>query len=192
MVFKRSSYLTETHLDPEFWHATEPTKMALNKAVDIEGDMWSWLEDPDNRLRLARFGTAMTGVKIITSSDFSTVCHLYSIDHHLALCVKPTGYGCEKLPSGSLVIDIGGGVGAQSLTSAGRHPYLHFIVQDCEAVIGDANEVSVAIFMYTSSCPFSNAVREEKHARRTRLWTREIARSVAFHPCISQRRAPRF
>ena len=66
-------------------------------------------------------------------------------------CIKPTGYGWEKLPPGSLVIDVGGGVGSQSLTPARRHPNLHFIVQDREAVIGDANEVPVMISMYTSS-----------------------------------------
>ena len=61
--FKTSSYLTETLLDPEFGHATEPTKAALNKAFRFEGDIWNWFEGPDNRLRLARFCAAMAGLR---------------------------------------------------------------------------------------------------------------------------------
>lgn len=121
--FKSSSYLTETLLDPEFGHATEPTKTALNKAFGIEGDMWSWLEHPDNRLRLARFGAGMAGSRIMTKQDAL-----------LGGCVW------EKLPPGSLVIDVGGGVGSLSLTLARRYPNLCLVVQDRGAVIEDANE----------------------------------------------------
>jgi hypothetical protein len=120
VVFKSSSYQTETLLDPEFGHATEPTKTALNKALGIEGNMYSWFELPDNRLRLVRFSAAMTGL----ASGAGLL----------------NGYGWEKLPPGSLVIDVGGGVGSQSLTLARRQPNLRFVVQDREAVIGDANE----------------------------------------------------
>jgi hypothetical protein len=85
--------------------------------------MWSWFELPGNRLRLARFGAAMTGLNNMASGD-----------------ALVDGYGWEKLPPGSLVIDVGGGVGSQSLTLARRYPNLCFVVQDREAVIGDANE----------------------------------------------------
>src|SRR5260221_3197528 len=60
--FKSSSYLTETLLDPELAHASETNKAAFNKAFNIGEDYWSWLEGPDNRLRLARFSAAMTGL----------------------------------------------------------------------------------------------------------------------------------
>ena len=61
--------MTETLLDPEFGHATESTKTPLNKALGFEGDMWSWLERPDNRLRRLRFGSAMTGLRNRTPHD---------------------------------------------------------------------------------------------------------------------------
>ncbi|KAH9012305.1 S-adenosyl-L-methionine-dependent methyltransferase [Lactarius hengduanensis] len=122
-VFKSSSYLTETLLDPEFGHATEPTKTALNKAFGFEGDMWDWIERPNNRLRHARFDDAMINMTNMTPE-------------HAIL----EGYAWEKLPPGSLVVDVGGGVGPQSLTLARRHPNLRFVVQDREAVLGDANE----------------------------------------------------
>ncbi|KAH9024028.1 S-adenosyl-L-methionine-dependent methyltransferase [Lactarius deliciosus] len=122
-AFKSSSYLTETLLDPEFGHATEPTKAALNKAFGFEGDIWSWFERPNNRLRLARFGSAMSNVTNMTPEGAIF-----------------EGYAWEKLPPGSLVVDVGGGVGSQSLILARRHPDLRFIVQDREVVLGDANE----------------------------------------------------
>jgi hypothetical protein len=122
-AFKGSSYQTETLLDPEFGHASEPTKTTLNKALGYKGDFWSWLEGPDNRLRLARFGAAMTGLRNMRPEDAIL-----------------DGYAWGKLPPGSLVVDVGGGVGAQSLTLARRHPNLRFVVQDREGVVGDADE----------------------------------------------------
>ncbi|KAH8980527.1 S-adenosyl-L-methionine-dependent methyltransferase [Lactarius deliciosus] len=122
-AFKSSSYLTETLLDPEIGHATEPTKTALNKAFKFKGGMWSWFERPNNRLRLARFGSAMINVTNMTPEGAIL-----------------EGYAWEKLPPGSLVVDVGGGVGSQSLALARRHPDLRFVVQDREAVLSDANE----------------------------------------------------
>lgn len=122
-AFKSSAYQTETLLDPEFGHASESTKTALNKAFNYEGDLWSWFEGSDNRLRLARFGAAMTGLRNVTPEDAIL-----------------EGYQWEKLPPGSLVVDVGGGVGSQSLTLARRHPNLRFVVQDREAVVSNANE----------------------------------------------------
>ncbi|KAI9441018.1 S-adenosyl-L-methionine-dependent methyltransferase [Lactarius indigo] len=123
VTFKSSSYLAETLLDPEIGLSTEPTKTALNKAFGIEGDMWSWLDGPDNRLRLASFGALMTGYKNISPE-----------------AVLLNGCGWEKHPPGSLVIDVGGGVGSQLLTLARRHPNLRFVLQDRGAVLSDANE----------------------------------------------------
>ena len=69
--------------------------------------------------------------------------NLYSVDYRLTLMhqLKPSGYAWEKLPPGSLVVDVGGGVGSQSLTLARFNPNLSFVVQDREAVLIDANEV---------------------------------------------------
>ncbi len=45
------------------------------------------------------------------------------------------GYAWGNLPQGSTVVDVGGGVGAQSLTLATHHPHLRFIVQDLPSVV---------------------------------------------------------
>ena len=67
--FKSSSYLTETLLDPEFGHANEANKTAFSKAFNVDVDLWSWLELPDNRLRHVRFGAAMNGLKNMCCMD---------------------------------------------------------------------------------------------------------------------------
>lgn len=89
-VFKSSSYLTETLLDPELGHANEPNKTALNKALGIEGDFWDLLESADNRVRLARFGAAMNGLRNMSSADSILEGPRLDIprgfsDHHLTL-----------------------------------------------------------------------------------------------------------
>jgi hypothetical protein len=67
--FKSSSYLTETLLDPEFGHASEANKAAFNKAHNTGEDMWNWFKRPDNKLRLARFGASMDGMRNTISAD---------------------------------------------------------------------------------------------------------------------------
>jgi hypothetical protein len=67
--FKSSSYITETLLDPEFGHAYESNKAAFNKAFGVKEDMWIWSEAPENKLRMARFASAMNGVKNMTPPE---------------------------------------------------------------------------------------------------------------------------
>jgi hypothetical protein len=67
--FKASSYLTETILDPELGHASAVNKTAFNKAHNVDEDFWTWIERPDQRLRLARFGAGMNGVGNMAPKD---------------------------------------------------------------------------------------------------------------------------
>jgi hypothetical protein len=69
MGFKTSGYLTETLLDPEFAHAYEANKTAFNKAYNVNEDKWSWLERPENKLRIFRFGAAMNGLKNVMPAN---------------------------------------------------------------------------------------------------------------------------
>jgi hypothetical protein len=70
------------------------------------------------------------------------------------------GYAWERLPQGSLVVDVGGGVGAQSFTLAKHHPQLRFIVQDRESVVGDAMEVRAKNQSHTN---IQNAYWSQQH-----------------------------
>ena len=67
--FKSSSYLTETLLDHELGHAYESNKSAFNKAHNVKEDMWTWLERPDNSLRLVQLGAGMTSLKSTSATN---------------------------------------------------------------------------------------------------------------------------
>jgi ubiquinone/menaquinone biosynthesis C-methylase UbiE len=60
----------------------------------------------------------------------------------------------ESIPEGSLVVDVGGGVGKQSLTLATHQPHLRFVVQDRESVVGDATEVHASNSLTPSSITY--------------------------------------
>jgi hypothetical protein len=151
--FKHSAYLPEALLDPDFAHADEANKTALNKAFGFEGDIWSWFEAPENRFRLVRFGAAMSGLKNMSSPNAileGAVMLCSFSERFLTRNMKLEGYSWGKLPEGSLVVDVGGGVGAQSLTLATHHSHLRFLIQDREPVIRDA--IAVCVLNLTSDC----------------------------------------
>jgi O-methyltransferase domain len=81
------------------------------------------------------------------------------------------GYSWEKLPEGSLVVDVGGGVGAQSLTLATHHPHLRFVVQDLKHTVDDAVTVCGLDLPICPEYPpmcltISATVLEDEHVRR--------------------------
>ena len=179
---KSSSHLTETLLDPEFAHAYEPNKAAFNKAYNVKEVAWSWLERPENRLNLIRFGAAMNGSKnaspanAILGGSVTFCCTHCTLPSHLRTS-NFAGYDWERLPEGSLVVDVGGGVGAQSLTLAQHHPQLRFVIQDRESVLGDATDVCANDSKYCACLQYAVAtVLEEEHAECTRIRPRENTR----------------
>ena len=57
---------------------------------------------------------------------------------------KNAGVDWSALGDNALVVDVGGGIGAQSLTLSKNCPNLRFIVQDREAVMKDAKKESTS------------------------------------------------
>jgi tRNA G46 methylase TrmB len=105
-------------------------------------------------------------------------CHRRRFDHCALLITNHSGltfemsnfagYGWEHLPEGSLVVDVGGGIGVQSLTLAKHNPHLRFVVQDLESVTGNAIEVCAKNQITHSNTwrvLIMPVVLEEEHAR---------------------------
>ncbi|KAJ7909834.1 O-methyltransferase [Mycena leptocephala] len=111
-AFKASSYMTDTIVDP----AGPAT--AHMRAFRTNENMFQWFENPANKLRLLRFGMAMQGSAAEEPED--TIFR---------------GFKWGELPAGSVIVDVGGGLGASSLSIAKEYPTLKIVNQDRGPVI---------------------------------------------------------
>ncbi|KAK6974529.1 O-methyltransferase-domain-containing protein [Favolaschia claudopus] len=108
-IFKSMAYLTETLLD------RKEGEIPFNRAFGTDQVMFDWLHQPDNAWRLQRFGLGMAGTATTESND--------------ALF---TGFEWSSLPAGSVLVDVGGGIGNTAMTIAQKNPSLRVVVQDLE------------------------------------------------------------
>lgn len=117
-TFKTAGYLADVLLDPKYAFSEEADQTARNVAMRDSHDAWDWINAPGNEHRLLRFGIAMEGAK---------------------RAAPPTaileGFDWAGLKEDSLVVDVGGGIGSQSMTLAQTYPHLKFVVQDREEVM---------------------------------------------------------
>ncbi|KAI0356395.1 S-adenosyl-L-methionine-dependent methyltransferase [Trametes cingulata] len=90
----------------------------FNIAFDERLDFFSWLERPENRSRLERFGHAVTGTCLWETTD--EILH---------------GYPWAELPSGSVLVDVAGGIGSTSIKVAQAYPHVQVVVEDRPQVV---------------------------------------------------------
>ncbi|KAI5123841.1 hypothetical protein M0805_009133 [Coniferiporia weirii] len=122
-AFKSSAYLTDSLMDPEYVDSFEVDKTAFNVAFGTDLPIWAWFEKPENKHHLQIFSLAMEGGTKLIPQD-----------------AVLKGLDWSSLPKGSKFVDVGGGVGSQSMLLARAHPHLRFVIQDREATIGQAQE----------------------------------------------------
>ena len=100
----------------------------------MKGQFFNWLEEKGNEMRLKRFAHAMIGtagwedggsVSQADGEEEASGPHL-SCDQ-LKLF---QGFDWAGLREGSLVVDVGGGIGSTSMTLAKAFPHLRFCIQD--------------------------------------------------------------
>ncbi|TFY71901.1 hypothetical protein EVG20_g1114 [Dentipellis fragilis] len=121
--FKAAAYLADAISDPAMSHSYESNKSAANKAFNTDLELFSWYETPGNESRLRRVGHAMNGSQALSPPNAIL-----------------EGFDWKGLKEGALVVDVGGGVGSQSLVLANHFSHLHFIVQDRNAVVPEAEK----------------------------------------------------
>ncbi|TFY78717.1 hypothetical protein EWM64_g5297 [Hericium alpestre] len=112
-AFKAASYLGDVLLDPKTAFNVDASSTGFNRAYNTDKNVFDWFETPGNEWRLTRFGIAMDGAKSMSPPGAIL-----------------EGFDWKGMKEGSLVVDVGGGVGSQSLTLAQNHPHLQFIVED--------------------------------------------------------------
>ncbi|KAI0633823.1 S-adenosyl-L-methionine-dependent methyltransferase [Trametes polyzona] len=96
----------------------ESYKTAFNLALRTPLGYFQWLELPENEMRLTNFGRAMTAVRA------------WEVAENIL-----DAYPWKDLPSGSVVVDVGGGIGSTSMVLAEAFPNLRCVVQDRPKVI---------------------------------------------------------
>ncbi len=69
-------------------------------------------------------------------------------------CHSSIGFSWGDLPQGSVLVDIGGGIGATSITVAETHPHLRVVVEDRAQVVSTAISVCHLCTHYVSLYTF--------------------------------------
>ncbi|KAJ6471347.1 S-adenosyl-L-methionine-dependent methyltransferase [Mycena sanguinolenta] len=122
--FLSSATLPSVLLDPKDGRSSAPTSTAFNKAFNTDLPMFEFFDLPDQKFRMSRFGLGLAGATAMPGRN--AILH---------------GFSWETYPQGSLVVDVGGGVGSQSMIVARKNPQLSFVVQDRAPVTKEALEV---------------------------------------------------
>ncbi|EKM56172.1 uncharacterized protein PHACADRAFT_196226 [Phanerochaete carnosa HHB-10118-sp] len=112
-----NGWLADHLLDSATGHSQEPNEAAWQRAKGTKLTIFDWLELPEHALELRKVSI---GMRATTSSDSDTVA--------------TRGFEWASLLSGSLVVDIGGGVGSLTMILAKVHKHLRYVVQDRHAV----------------------------------------------------------
>ncbi|KAH9484885.1 4-O-methyltransferase 1 [Psilocybe cubensis] len=121
-VYKSSGNLWENMSNPVTANSVETNETAFNTAMDVKTTFWETLAQPDQEYRQRRFDIAMKGVAALESAD---------------AILK--AYDWESLPKDSVVVDVGGGVGATSMVLAKNIPNVKIVVQDQPTVIAEGS-----------------------------------------------------
>ncbi|KAL1742488.1 O-methyltransferase-domain-containing protein [Schizophyllum fasciatum] len=121
--YKAGAYAWETLSGPEDGASGEPEASALARAFGVRESAWKILARPENAHRLRRFNIAMAGSADLQPAD-----------------IVMGAFDWQSLPAGSLVVDVGGGIGKSALSIVKNCPALKVVVQDMPEVIEDGKK----------------------------------------------------
>ncbi|KAJ8093236.1 hypothetical protein PM082_020730 [Marasmius tenuissimus] len=121
--FKGSAYAWEVCSDPKTALVGEANASPFARAVCPGETLWQYLDRPTEAFRRARFGIGMRGINALQPPD-----------------AVLKAYDWKKLPAGSLVVDVGGGIGSVTHNIVKSNPDLKFVVQDLPGVVEDGKK----------------------------------------------------
>lgn len=136
---KAAAYMPETIQDPE---TLTNGKTAFNRAYRTDLGSFAWLNSPEQAYVWRRFNMAMEGTMKICVPWEIFEGMMLGLGLSVWLTEILVGFDWQGLPDGSLVVDVGGGVGSQTLTLAKKFKHLNFVIQDTEATRPNAIRVS--------------------------------------------------
>ncbi|KAH9916743.1 S-adenosyl-L-methionine-dependent methyltransferase [Epithele typhae] len=132
-LFKSAGYLADCFLPALSMRDKQPISpmyAPFNLAFKTDSPYFEWLEQPGNESRLKRFGPAMTGTAA------------WEVPGAIV-----SGFAWDTLPEGSLVVDVGGGIGSTAMQLAHTFSHLNFVIQDRPQV------VEQGITVWRERCP---------------------------------------
>ncbi|KAF9261543.1 S-adenosyl-L-methionine-dependent methyltransferase [Marasmius fiardii PR-910] len=118
--FKAAAYIWEALSEPSK-NPDGSIVSPFTRALGTGKTLYQYYRQPDQRFRAARFSIAMKGISAFRPPDND---------------VK--AFDWASLPAGSLVVDIGGGIGNVTHSVARKFEGLKFVIQDRPGTIEDA------------------------------------------------------
>ncbi|KAG6889611.1 hypothetical protein C0995_016137 [Termitomyces sp. Mi166 len=139
---KISSQLFENIKDPKTGRSSEPHHAPFNRVFDVDLPLWLWYETKEQSYRRRRFAIAMRGVAQFHPHDLlddgpfflaeNIVMHRSWSDLGISVL------DWKALPQGSIVVDVGGGIGTSAVAVARTNDHLRCIVQDLPTICTEA------------------------------------------------------
>ncbi|KAF8577508.1 S-adenosyl-L-methionine-dependent methyltransferase [Ramaria rubella] len=122
-VFKAAAYGWETLADPKTVKSDEIDETAFSRSIKSKESICKFYARPEESFRYSRFSLGMKGVAAFQPKDAIL-----------------SAFEWDSLPYGSVIIDVGGGIGTASLPIARDYPDLKLVIQDLPDVINDAKK----------------------------------------------------
>lgn len=102
----------------------------------------------------------------------------------LLILAPRAGFSWDELPQGSVLVDVGSGIGSQSILVAQAHPHIHVVVEDREQVVSAAGSVRLLSFRtciaFTESYVGLQAGMGPAIRASVRIWTHVLAHTRLF------------
>lgn len=147
-MFKAAAFQTEAYIDSPNKHSLAPSHSAFSAAFGTDKPYFEWLSEPANSRYLDRFRYTVLGVSLfehptaLNDGKISILCDLSSHLLTFVSCFARSAFPWGSLPTGGLVVDVGGGMGPATLKLVTAFPHLKYLIQDLPPVVAAANDVS--------------------------------------------------
>ncbi|GJJ06651.1 hypothetical protein Clacol_000845 [Clathrus columnatus] len=102
----------------------EPSRSAFAKFVGHGKTLWEYFDDPEQDFRRRRFNIAMEGIQRLQPSD-----------------IMLSVYDWKTVPVGSVIVDVGGGLGTTQLSLARELPHIKIVIQDKPHVVEEGIKI---------------------------------------------------
>ncbi|KAJ7877779.1 S-adenosyl-L-methionine-dependent methyltransferase [Mycena leptocephala] len=121
-IAKAGTALAENMTDEEIAFSDNPVHSPFQRAFKHDLRLYDWYELPENAFRRRRFGIGMMGV-----ATFEGEAILSEFDWSV-------------FQKGSVVVDVGGGIGASAKFLASHAPHVSIIIQDKPEVVASGTQ----------------------------------------------------